>query len=69
MNLLLDTHIAIWLLEASPKLPARALGLTLAEGNDLYVSDVSAWEVARMQGCPYPPTRRPASSACGPHSC
>lgn len=46
MNVLLDTHIAIWALAESPKLPVRAVEIIEDPENRLFVSDVSLWEVA-----------------------
>lgn len=46
MDILLDTHIAIWAFDDSPKLTDKARELILDGGNRIYVSDVSAWEVA-----------------------
>ena len=45
MNLLLDTHIAIWALNDDPALSAKARGLILDPGNTVYRSAVSVWEV------------------------
>lgn len=46
MNCLLDTHIALWLLQGSPKTPHEVLKLALDADNELFVSDISVWEVA-----------------------
>ena len=46
MNLLLDTHILIWALNEDPRLPAQARDLILDEGNTVYYSSVSIWEVS-----------------------
>ncbi|MEO6278357.1 type II toxin-antitoxin system VapC family toxin [Roseateles sp.] len=46
MNLLLDTHIALWAIADSPRLPARARELILAPGNAVWVSAASVWEIA-----------------------
>ena len=45
MNLLLDTHIAIWALNDDPFLTERARELILNPDNTLYYSTVSVWEV------------------------
>ena len=45
MNLLLDTHIAIWALNDDPVLTERARELILNPDNTLYYSTVSVWEV------------------------
>ena len=46
MRLLLDTHIAIWAIEDSPKLPRLAHSLISERSNDVFVSVVSLWEIA-----------------------
>lgn len=46
MELLLDTHMAIWYADGSPKMPARAVEIIGDPRNEIYVSDLSAWEVA-----------------------
>lgn len=46
MDIMLDTHIALWALDASPKLPAAATSLLLDPANRIYVSVVSGWEVS-----------------------
>ncbi len=46
MNVLLDTHIAIWALAGSPKLPQRAVEIIEDPRNRIFVSDVTLWEVA-----------------------
>lgn len=45
MNLLLDTHIAIWALDDSPMLSEKAKDLILDPDNTIYYSTVSVWEV------------------------
>lgn len=45
MNILLDTHIALWAIADSPKLPAAARELILAPTNTIYVSTASIWEI------------------------
>ena len=45
MNLLLDTHIAIWALNDDPALSERARALILDPDNTIYYSTVSVWEV------------------------
>ena len=45
MNLLLDTHIAIWALNDSPELSVNARKLLLDPDNNIYYSSVSVWEV------------------------
>lgn len=46
MNLLLDTHVALWALTDSPKLPAAARALIADSRNTVWVSAVSVWEIA-----------------------
>lgn len=45
MNILLDTHIALWAIADSPKLSAAARELILAPRSTLYVSTASIWEI------------------------
>jgi len=45
MNLLLDTHIAIWALNDDPALSQKARELILDPDNAIYYSTVSVWEV------------------------
>lgn len=45
MNLLLDTHIAIWALNDDPALSEKARELLLDPYNTIYYSTVSVWEV------------------------
>lgn len=45
MNLLLDTHVALWALTDSPKLPGRARELIAAPRNTVWVSAASLWEI------------------------
>lgn len=45
MNLLLDTHIAIWALNDDPALSEKASGLILDPDNAIFYSTVSVWEV------------------------
>ena len=45
MNILLDTHIAIWALLDSPRLTEKARELILDPDNTIYYSVVSVWEV------------------------
>lgn len=46
MRLLLDTHIALWAVADSPRLPVAARELLLAPENRLFVSAASIWEIA-----------------------
>ena len=45
MNILLDTHIAIWALNDDPCLPQKARELILDPENSIYYSTVSTWEI------------------------
>ena len=46
MNILLDTHIALWTIVKPEKLSDKALELLCDNNNNLYVSIASVWEVA-----------------------
>ncbi|ODU09643.1 MAG: twitching motility protein PilT [Rubrivivax sp. SCN 71-131] len=46
MNLLLDTHIALWAITDSPRLSTRARELIGAQRAVVWVSVVSLWEIA-----------------------
>jgi PIN domain nuclease of toxin-antitoxin system len=46
MNLLLDTHVALWAITDSPKLPQRARDLIQAPKTTVWVSAASIWEIA-----------------------
>ena len=46
MKLLLDTHTALWLFNDYEKLSTVAKNCLLDKTNELYISIVSAWEVA-----------------------
>lgn len=46
MRLLLDTHIALWAITDSPKLPKAAHDLILTPTAEIYVSAASIWEIA-----------------------
>lgn len=45
MKILLDTHILIWALNGSPKLPQKAAEIILDPKNQIYISVVSLWEI------------------------
>jgi PIN domain nuclease of toxin-antitoxin system len=45
MNVLLDTHILLWALTESPKLPQQALDIIADDKNNIYYSLASVWEV------------------------
>ena len=46
MNLLLDTHIALWAITDNPKLSATARELIQSPKNTIWVSVASIWEIA-----------------------
>ena len=50
MNLLLDTHVILWLAGDTGKLSSKAKQAICDEKNVRYVSIVSAWEVAVKLG-------------------
>ena len=46
MNILLDTHIALWSIADSNKLSSKANELIASKDNEIYYSIVSVWELA-----------------------
>ena len=46
MNLLLDTHVALWAITDSPKLPQKARELIQSTKTTVWVSAASVWEIA-----------------------
>lgn len=56
MRLLLDTHVALWAIDASPRLPDPIRKLIASEADEVVVSAVSVWEIsikyARARGRP-----------------
>ena len=46
MKLLLDTHAVAWWWTDDPRIPAPARAAIAAAGNTVFVSAVSAWEIA-----------------------
>lgn len=46
MNILLDTHIALWAIADSPALPNKARELISTPRNTIWVSAASIWEIA-----------------------
>ena len=46
MNLLLDTHVALWAIADSPRLSAVARELILARRATVWISAASIWEIA-----------------------
>ena len=50
MNILLDTHVVLWVAENSPKLSEKARTLLPQKNYKKYVSIASAWEIAIKLG-------------------
>jgi PIN domain nuclease of toxin-antitoxin system len=50
MKYLIDTHVLLWITENSSKLPDKIKNIVLDERNSIYVSIVSAWEIAIKLG-------------------
>jgi PIN domain nuclease of toxin-antitoxin system len=46
MRILLDTHIILWAVTDSPKLPDEARKMIQDAGNQIYFSSASVWEIA-----------------------
>lgn len=46
MNLLLDTHVALWAITDNPSLSGKAREFILAPRSTVWVSSVSIWEIA-----------------------
>jgi PIN domain nuclease of toxin-antitoxin system len=46
LNLLLDTHVALWAITDSPRLSARARELILAPRGVVWISAATVWEIA-----------------------
>ena len=46
MRYLLDTHTAFWFFTGSPELSEKAKAAIFNNGNEIFVSVVSAWEIA-----------------------
>ena len=46
MNILLDTHVALWAITDSPRLSAQARALIEAPAATVWVSAASVWEIA-----------------------
>lgn len=44
-SLLLDTHIVLWLVRGSPRLPRNIRAAIANPGNTVFVSAVSIWEI------------------------
>ncbi|WP_449371610.1 type II toxin-antitoxin system VapC family toxin [Thiomonas sp.] len=50
MNVLLDTHVALWAITDDARLSARAREMILSERTTVWVSAVSVWEIAIRHG-------------------
>jgi PIN domain nuclease of toxin-antitoxin system len=50
MKYLLDTHVVLWTAENSPFLSEKAKAAILDKSTEIYVSIVSAWEIAIKLG-------------------
>ncbi len=50
MRLLLDTCTFLWAVDERAQLSERARALIADSGNDVYLSAISAWEIALKQG-------------------
>jgi PIN domain nuclease of toxin-antitoxin system len=46
LNLLLDTHVALWAITGSPKLPKRAREMIESPKSTVWISAVTVWEIA-----------------------
>lgn len=46
MNLLLDTHVALWAITDNPKLPQSARDLITSPKTNVWVSAANIWEIA-----------------------
>jgi len=46
MDLLLDTHILLWLIDGNKKMPPKAKELILNSENQLYISSVTLMEIS-----------------------
>jgi len=46
LNLLLDTHVALWAITDSPKLPKKARELIESPKSSVWISTASVWEIA-----------------------
>lgn len=50
MNLLLDTHVALWAITDSPRLSLRARALIEEPSASIWVSAASVWEISIKHG-------------------
>lgn len=50
MNLLLDTHVALWAITDNPKLPKKARELIESPKSLVWISAATVWEIAIKHG-------------------
>ncbi|WP_370306262.1 type II toxin-antitoxin system VapC family toxin [Sinimarinibacterium flocculans] len=50
MNLLLDTHVALWAIADSPRLPKKARALIESPRSSVWISAATVWEIAIKHG-------------------
>jgi PIN domain nuclease of toxin-antitoxin system len=50
LNLLLDTHVALWAITDSPKLPKKARELIESPRSSVWISAATVWEIAIKHG-------------------
>lgn len=50
MNLLLDTHVALWAITDNPRLPQTARELIESPKTNVWISSASIWEIAIKYG-------------------
>ena len=50
MNLLLDSHTLLWLMQSNPSLSSEAVALIAEPANRLYLSMASIWEIGIKSG-------------------
>jgi PIN domain nuclease of toxin-antitoxin system len=50
VNLLIDTHVLLWLLAGSPRLSGHVLATLANRRNGVFLSVVSTWEIAIKAG-------------------
>ncbi|MBP6339195.1 MAG: type II toxin-antitoxin system VapC family toxin [Vitreoscilla sp.] len=46
MNILLDTHVALWAITDSPKLPKKAREMIASPRSTVWISAATVWEIA-----------------------
>ncbi len=50
MNLLLDTHVALWAITDSPKLPKKGREMIESPKSSVWISAATVWEIAIKHG-------------------